>query len=76
MSEGLQLQRTVEAISEWQLHEPNLPCLAGTAAPVEPTGTVPRQTGGPMTALSCFRREVQERPAPGLGVRTRRWSEE
>lgn len=73
MSEGLQLQRTVEAISGWQLHEPNLPCLA---APVEPTGTVPRQIGGPLTALSCFRREVQERPAPGLGVRTRRWSED
>jgi hypothetical protein len=40
---------------------------------VEPTGALPTQTGDRPAAQFRFRREVlQERPAPGLGVCTRR----
>ena len=68
-----ELQRTVEAISGRHLHKQNFRRLVENGALVEPTGTMSTQTGGRPAALFRFRREVlQERPAPGLGVRARR----
>jgi hypothetical protein len=68
-----ELQRTVEAISGRHLHKQNFRRLVENGALVEPTGVMSTQTGGRPAALFRFRREVlQERPAPGLGVRTRR----
>ena len=68
-----ELQRTVEAISGRHLHKQNFRRLVETGALVEPTGVMSTQTGGRPAALFRFRREVlQERPAPGLGVRGRR----
>jgi hypothetical protein len=68
-----ELQRTVEAISGRLLHKQNFHRLVENGALVEPTGVMSTQTGGRPVAQFRFRREVlQERPAPGLGVRTRR----
>ena len=68
-----ELQRTVEAISGRHLHKQNFRRLVENTALVEPTGVMSTQTGGRPAALFRFRREVlQERPAPGLGVRARR----
>jgi len=68
-----ELQRTVEAISGRHLHKQNFRRLVEAGALVEPTGVMSTQTGGRPAALFRFRREVlQERPAPGLGVRGRR----
>ncbi len=68
-----ELQRTVEAISGRHLHKQNFRRLVESEALVEPTGVMSTQTGGRPAALFRFRREVlQERPAPGLRVRTRR----
>ncbi len=68
-----ELQRSVEAISGRLLHKQNFRRLVENGALVEPTGVMSTQTGGRPAALFRFRREVlQERPAPGLGVRTRR----
>jgi len=68
-----ELQRTVEAISGRLLHKQNFRRLVENGALVEPTGVMSTQTGGRPAAQFRFRREVlQERPAPGLGVRTRR----
>jgi hypothetical protein len=68
-----ELQRTVEAISGRHLHKQNFRRLVENGALVEPTGDMSTQTGGRPAALFRFRREVlQERPAPGLGVRARR----
>ena len=68
-----ELQRTVEAISGRHLHKQNFRRLVENGALVEPTGDMSTQTGGRPAALFRFRREVlQERPAPGLGVRPRR----
>ena len=68
-----ELQRTVEAISGRHLHKQNFRRLVENGALVEPTGVMSTQTGGRPAALFRFRREVlQERPAPGLGVRARR----
>ncbi|MBV9531744.1 MAG: NAD regulator [Bradyrhizobium sp.] len=66
------LQRTVEAISGRHLHKQNFRRLVETGALVEPTGVMSTRTGGRPAALFRFRREVlQERPAPGLRVRSR-----
>jgi hypothetical protein len=68
-----ELQHTVEAISGRHLHKQNFRRLVETEALVEPTGVMSTQTGGRPAALFRFRREVlQERPAPGLRVRSRR----
>jgi hypothetical protein len=68
-----ELQRTVEAISGRHLHKQNFRRLVENTSLVEPTGVMSTQTGGRPAALFRFRREVlQERPAPGLGVRQRR----
>jgi hypothetical protein len=68
-----ELQRTVEAISGRHLHKQNFRRLVENTALVETTGVMSTQTGGRPAALFRFRREVlQERPAPGLGVRARR----
>ena len=68
-----ELQRTVEAISGRHLHKQNFRRLVENGALVEPTGDMSTHTGGRPAALFRFRREVlQERPAPGLGVRARR----
>ncbi|UVO27340.1 NrtR DNA-binding winged helix domain-containing protein [Bradyrhizobium arachidis] len=68
-----ELQHTVEAISGRHLHKQNFRRLVETEALVEPTGVMSTQTGGRPAALYRFRREVlQERPAPGLRVRSRR----
>jgi hypothetical protein len=67
-----QLQHTVEAISGRHLHKPNFRRLVETEALVEPIGAMSTQTGGRPAALYRFRRDVlQERPAPGLRVRSR-----
>lgn len=67
------LQRTVEAISGRHLHKQNFRRLVESTELVEPTGEMSTATGGRPAALYRFRREVlQERPAPGLGVRGRR----
>ena len=56
-----------------QLGESLTPGSSALVALVEPTGVMSTQTGGRPAALFRFRREVlQERPAPGLGVRARR----
>jgi len=66
------LQRTVEAISGRHLHKQNFRRLVESQALVEPTGEMSTQTGGRPAALFRFRREVlQERPAPGLRMRSR-----
>ncbi|GLR91754.1 NUDIX hydrolase [Bradyrhizobium iriomotense] len=68
-----ELQHTVEAISGRHLHKQNFRRLVESEALVEPTGVMSTQTGGRPAALYRFRREVlQERPAPGLRVRSRR----
>ncbi|MCP1867189.1 hypothetical protein J2S83_000581 [Bradyrhizobium japonicum] len=68
-----ELQYTVEAISGRHLHKQNFRRLVETEALVEPTGVMSTQTGGRPAALYRFRRDVlQERPAPGLRVRSRR----
>ena len=68
-----ELQYTVEAISGRHLHKQNFRRLVESEALVEPTGVMSTQTGGRPAALYRFRREVlQERPAPGLRVRSRR----
>ena len=68
-----ELQHTVEAISGRHLHKQNFRRLVETEALVEPTGEMSTQTGGRPAAVFRFRREVwQERPAPGLRVRSRR----
>ncbi|MBJ7407666.1 MAG: NAD regulator [Bradyrhizobium sp.] len=68
-----ELQHTVEAISGRHLHKQNFRRLVEMEALVEPTGAMSTQTGGRPAALYRFRREVlQERPAPGLRVRSRR----
>ena len=68
-----ELQHTVEAISGRHLHKQNFRRLVEAGALVEPTGVMSTRTGGRPAALFRFRREVlQERPAPGLGVRGRR----
>jgi hypothetical protein len=68
-----ELQHTVEAISGRHLHKQNFRRLVDNEALVEPTGVMSTQTGGRPAALYRFRREVlQERPAPGLRVRSRR----
>lgn len=68
-----ELQHTVEAISGRHLHKQNFRRLVEAGALVEPTGVMSMQTGGRPAALYRFRREVlQERPAPGLRVRSRR----
>ena len=67
-----ELQHTVEAISGRHLHKQNFRRLVETEALVEPTGVMSTQTGGRPAALYRFRRDVlQERPAPGLRVRSR-----
>jgi hypothetical protein len=67
-----ELQHTVEAISGRHLHKQNFRRLVETEALVEPTGAMSTQTGGRPAALHRFRRDVlQERPAPGLRVRSR-----
>ncbi len=67
-----ELQHTVEAISGRHLHKQNFRRLVEMEALVEPTGAMSTQTGGRPAALHRFRREVlQERPAPGLRVRSR-----
>ncbi|MCL2714175.1 MAG: NAD regulator [Alphaproteobacteria bacterium] len=68
-----ELQHSVEAISGRHLHKQNFRRLVENEALVEPTGVMLRQTGGRPAALFRFRREVlQERPAPGLRVSSRR----
>lgn len=68
-----ELQHTVEAISGRHLHKQNFRRLVKMEALVEPTGVMSTQTGGRPAALYRFRRDVlQERPAPGLRVRSRR----
>src|SRR5689334_2781558 len=68
-----ELQHTVEAVSGRHLHKQNFRRLVETEALVEPTGVMSTQTGGRPAALYRFRRDVlQERPAPGLRVRSRR----
>jgi hypothetical protein len=68
-----ELQHTVEAISGRHLHKQNFRRLVEAGALTEPTGEMSTRTGGRPAALYRFRREVlQERPAPGLRVRTRR----
>lgn len=68
-----ELQHTVEAISGRHLHKQNFRRLVESNALVEPTGEMSTATGGRPAALFRFRRDVlQERPAPGLGVRGRR----
>lgn len=68
-----ELQHTVEAISGRHLHKQNFRRLVEAGTLVEPTGVMSTQTGGRPAALFRFRREVlQERPAPGLRVRSRR----
>jgi hypothetical protein len=68
-----ELQHTVEAISGRHLHKQNFRRLVESESLVEPTGVMSTQTGGRPAALFRFRREVlQERPAPGLRVRSRR----
>jgi hypothetical protein len=66
------LQRNVEAISGRHLHKQNFRRLVEAAAVVEPTGETSHTTGGRPAALFRFRREIlQERPAPGLRLRSR-----
>jgi hypothetical protein len=61
------LQRTVEAISGRHLHKQNFRRLVETAALVEPTGEMSKETGGRPAALFRFRRDVlAERPAAGF----------
>ena len=68
-----ELQHSVEAVSGRHLHKQNFRRLVETEALVEPTGVMSTQTGGRPAALYRFRREVlQERPAPGLRVSSRR----
>ncbi|MGH6677740.1 MAG: NUDIX hydrolase [Bradyrhizobium sp.] len=68
-----ELQHMVEAISGRHLHKQNFRRLVEAGTLVEPTGVMSMQTGGRPAALFRFRREVlQERPAPGLRVRSRR----
>jgi hypothetical protein len=68
-----ELQHTVESISGRLLHKQNFRRLVEMEALVEPTGVMSTQTGGRPAALYRFRRDVlQERPAPGLRVRSRR----
>jgi hypothetical protein len=67
-----ELQRTVEAISGRHLHKQNFRRLVETAALVEATGDMSKETGGRPAALFRFRRDVlAERPAAGfrLGAR-------
>jgi hypothetical protein len=67
-----ELQRTVEAISGRHLHKQNFRRLVETAALVEPTGEMSKETGGRPAALFRFRRDIlAERPAAGfrLGAR-------
>jgi hypothetical protein len=62
-----ELQRTVEAISGRHLHKQNFRRLVESAALVEPTGEMSKETGGRPAALYRFRRDVlAERPAAGF----------
>ncbi len=68
-----ELQRSVEVISGRHLHKQNFRRLVEKGGLVEATGTMSTTTGGRPASLFSFRREVlQERPAPGLRVSTRR----
>ena len=68
----LQLQRVVEALAGVGLHKQNFRRLVEAAALVEPTGGESRPKRGRPAALFRFRRDVlNERPAPGLRVRSR-----
>ena len=67
-----ELQQTVEAISGHHVHKQNFRRLVEAAALVEPTGGESRPKRGRPAALFRFRRDVlNERPAPGLRVRSR-----
>jgi hypothetical protein len=69
----LQLQRLVEALAGVRLHKQNFRRLVEKAGLVEGTGKVDHRTGGRPAELFEFRREVlRERPAPGVGLPSRR----
>jgi len=69
----LQLQRVVEALSGVELHKQNFRRLIINNKLVESTGRQVTSPRGRPAELFRFRREVlRERPAPGVGVPTRR----
>jgi hypothetical protein len=69
----LQLQRVVEALSGVELHKQNFRRLVTNNKLVESTGKQVTSPRGRPAELFRFRREVlRERPAPGVGVPTRR----
>lgn len=69
----LELQRTVEAISGVRLHKQNFRRLVEDQGLVERTGKYAPIARGRPAELFRFRREVlDERPAPGLRLGTRR----
>lgn len=66
-----ELQKIVEAISGSHLHKQNFRRLVENAGLVEDTGAMSMKTGGRPAKLFRFRRTVlQERPAPGVRVRS------
>lgn len=66
------LQRTVEALSGDRLHKQNFRRLVEEGGLVEGTGRLETRTGGRPAELFRFRRDVlRERPAPGVGRRSR-----
>jgi hypothetical protein len=69
----LQLQRVVEALSGVELHKQNFRRLVTNNKLVESTGKQVTSPRGRPAELFRFRRDVlRERPAPGVGVPTRR----
>lgn len=69
----LQLQRVVEALSGVKLHKQNFRRLVTNNKLVESTGKQVTSPRGRPAELFRFRREVlRERPAPGVGLPTRR----
>ncbi len=68
-----QLQRVVESLEGVRLHKQNFRRLVEKGGLVEGTGLHDASTGGRPAELFRFRREVlRERPAPGVGLPTRR----
>lgn len=68
-----QLQRVVESLEGVHIHKQNFRRLVEKGGLVEGTGLHDSSTGGRPAELFRFRREVlRERPAPGVGLPTRR----
>jgi len=68
----LELQKAVQAISGVNLHKQNFRRLVESGGLVERTGSLSTKTGGRPAELFEFRRDVlNERPAPGIGMRGR-----